>query len=372
MASSLDMAVSGMRAQQDKMSVIGNNIANSKTIAYKAQKMTFIESFVSQGGQFINGIRNQYGNGVKINGITSDWESGATESTNIPSHVAISGEGFFPIRYNETTYYTRAGDFSMVASEDTPGDFIFMRANGAVLLGGSSYNSDGLIDGSLGVVTFRDMSGNGEAPTSYEISPTGEITALPEYTWQDEPTTAYGGIIFANIADAADYATWSAAYQAAKDPGGTNPVYEPGYLAGPPFALRTWDPSADYEAGYTDANIPPASTGFKEASEGNLVKGIKMINGNIGLQQFNNPDSLERTEAGMYLKTSMTSDTTSAPAQPGQNGSGKLVQGALESSNVDLVSEFTDMIVTQRAFQANSKTITTSDEMLQTVLSLKR
>jgi len=53
-------------------------------------------------------------------------------------------------------------------------------------------------------------------------------------------------------------------------------------------------------------------------------------------------------------------------------GKGKFIAGALEMSNVDLAAEFTDMIVTQRGFQANSKTITTSDQMLQELLTLKR
>jgi flagellar hook protein FlgE len=95
-----------------------------------------------------------------------------------------------------------------------------------------------------------------------------------------------------------------------------------------------------------------------------------MVNGFIGVQRFNNSDSLQREEAGMYMRTSMTSVTTNVVSQPGSNGSGALVQGALENSNVDLVSEFADMIITQRAFQANSKTITTSDQMLQTVLQM--
>ncbi|OGV54800.1 MAG: hypothetical protein A2X49_05095 [Lentisphaerae bacterium GWF2_52_8] len=99
---------------------------------------------------------------------------------------------------------------------------------------------------------------------------------------------------------------------------------------------------------------------------------ITVANGTVGLQRFNNPDSMQRLEGGMYRPTSLTSATTVGPAVPGTNGCGTLMQGSLENSNADLVTEFTNMIITQRAFQANSKTITTADEMLQTVLSLKR
>ena len=67
-----NLAVSGMLVNSDKMYVIGNNIANSRTIAFKSNKMNFKEEFVYQGGQFINGTISQYGSGVGSAGVTSD------------------------------------------------------------------------------------------------------------------------------------------------------------------------------------------------------------------------------------------------------------------------------------------------------------
>jgi len=102
---------------------------------------------------------------------------------------------------------------------------------------------------------------------------------------------------------------------------------------------------------------------------------VTVKNAQIGLQRFNNPDSLERIDGGLYLPTSLTSFNTGSttalsPTVPGENGSGTLLQGSLEESNVDLVTQFTSMITTQRAFQANAKVITTENELLQTTLGL--
>jgi flagellar hook protein FlgE len=275
MADTFNIAVTGMLAQNDKIAVIGNNIANSQTTGFKASDLSFTEEFVTHSGQFINGNHNQFGNGVRSAGVTTDWSAGSVEGTSNPSNVAIAGDGFLPVAYQGSVYYTRAGDFSLVEDPNTAGSYVFMRPNGAILLGGTGYDGSNVLQG-LSVTSYVEFTG---APTSYEISADGAIT----------------------------------------------------------------------QTGAT-----------------------ALTNGFTGLQRFNNPDSLQRMEGGLYKTTSLTSLTTTSASKPGQNGCGTLFQGSLENSNTDLVSEFTNMIITQRAFQANAKTITTADEMLQTVLGLKR
>jgi len=96
----------------------------------------------------------------------------------------------------------------------------------------------------------------------------------------------------------------------------------------------------------------------------------------LKLQAFGNPDTLTHKKGGLLETTTATIKSGSGietnPVVPGQAGTGTLQQGYLEQSNVDMVKEFADMISTQRAYQANSKTITTADELLQTALQLKR
>lgn len=92
--------------------------------------------------------------------------------------------------------------------------------------------------------------------------------------------------------------------------------------------------------------------------------------GRISLAKFANPAGLLKTGNNNYLSSENSGTADDLPASSG--GTGDIMQATLEMSNVDLASEFTDMIITSRAFQANSRSITTSDEMLQELLNLKR
>lgn len=290
MASAYSIAVSGMMSQQDSMAIIANNIANSATNGYKTNTMTFQESFVSFAGQSSNGNVTQFGNGARSAGIITDWSAGSIESTGTASNIALTGDGFFCVEYQGEVMYTRSGNFSLVAVDPTDPltAYHFQLPNGATLLGGTAVDATtGTIVGPLGPVEFVGTIDPGPpivqhsgAPTSYEISSDGTVTAKP-------------------------------------------------------------------------------ST-------------IQVNNGFVGAQRFNNPDSLGRKEGGIYFATSQTAYNTVMPSVPGENGSGTVMQGSLEASNVDLVVEFTNMMITQRSFQANTKTITTADEMMQTVMNMKR
>ncbi|WP_291291750.1 flagellar hook-basal body complex protein [Enterococcus sp.] len=94
------------------------------------------------------------------------------------------------------------------------------------------------------------------------------------------------------------------------------------------------------------------------------------VMGKVSIATFNNPEGLEKVGGNNYMQSSNSGAAIVAGA--GQNGSGRLQAGALEMSNVDLSTEFTEMIIASRAYQANSRSITTSDEMLQELLNLKR
>ena len=104
-----------------------------------------------------------------------------------------------------------------------------------------------------------------------------------------------------------------------------------------------------------------------------LPEGATTTSTRLGVQAFANPDALIRDEGGTYALTDTVVLSNDIGASlPGEAGTGFLRQGALEQSNVDLIREFTQMISAQRAFQANSKTVTTADAMMQEVLNLKR
>jgi len=98
--------------------------------------------------------------------------------------------------------------------------------------------------------------------------------------------------------------------------------------------------------------------------------GTNRVIGQVGLASFTNPGGLEKAGDSTFVESNNSGEANVGPS--GIAGKGKFIAGALEMSNVDLAEQFTDMIVTQRGFQANSKTITTSDQMLQELMSLKR
>ncbi len=103
---------------------------------------------------------------------------------------------------------------------------------------------------------------------------------------------------------------------------------------------------------------------------GTYSNGQKKLLGQVALASFTNPEGLEKAGESTFVVTTNSGDALIGPARIG--GKGKFTSGTLEMSNVDLAESFTDMIVTQRGFQANSRSITTSDQMLQELLTLKR
>jgi flagellar hook protein FlgE len=113
---------------------------------------------------------------------------------------------------------------------------------------------------------------------------------------------------------------------------------------------------------------------FTLNGDGTLIgvfsNGLKNALGKVALANFNNPPGLEKVGGSLYRDT--VNSGVANVGQPGANGRGQLASGTLEMSNVDLAQEFTNLIVAQRGFQANSKVITASDELLQDLVNLKR
>ena len=107
-----------------------------------------------------------------------------------------------------------------------------------------------------------------------------------------------------------------------------------------------------------------------------LSDGAQFVRGQILMQNFSDPQGLTKEGDNLYsgigAAGSLGGATSPTPAPPGTSGLGKIQAGALELSNVDLANEFTNLITTQRAYQANARVITTSDEMLQELVNLKR
>jgi flagellar hook protein FlgE len=282
MLQALTSAVSGLNAFQQEIDVIGNDIANVDTVAYKSATDNLADSFSQTLANSDLGGDSaiQVGLGVVTAGIYNQFTQGAINPTGVQTDMAISGNGFFVVKdpLSGSEYVTRAGDFQM-------------DANG------------------------------------YLVTPGG--MRVQGYT--DPALTTIGDIKI----DAS---------QAPK-------------TAAPGATMTSW--SVD-QTGNVDIT---------------LSDGTSYVTGQILMQNFSNPNGLVKEGNNLYgnigVAGPLGGTAAPKPAAAGTNGMGTIQSGALEESNVDLSSEFANLIQTQRAFQANARIITTSDEMLQDLVDMK-
>ena len=289
MVRSLNSGVSGMQQFQQRMDVIGNNIANVNTTGYKSARMDFADAFsqtyrgASAGTSTTSSTDPvQVGTGVLASAIKSLFTQGTINRTGPQTDLAISGDGFFMVAdpTSGAQYATRSGDFRLDQS------YRLVTNNGFRVQGftdpGLSTEGDIVIDGTGRPATSDPLA----TVSSYAIGQNGMITVR-------------------------------------------------------------------------------------------LSDGTEFARGQILMQRFSDPNALTKQGNNLYSSMSaagpLTSGTAASGASaPGSNGLGIVEASALELSNVDLAKEFADLIVTQRAFQANARIITTSDEMLQELVNLKR
>ena len=340
MVKSMFAAVAGLRAHQSKMDVIGNNIANVNTYGYKAARATFRDVFYAttsgagNPGTVYGGTNPiQLGYGSKLGSVDSLMPGGGAAATDNPMDCMIVGNGFFLVgRKPEET----AGEYDTIAVEDglqddgsaaedeTAGKVDPTEVSALNLTRVGIFNFDG--DGNLVDSNGRMVYG---FPSEYKED--ASDTTKSGYSIQTDQLTAIR-LPNANKKDSTGTGT-------DKD------EYEPMSLSG--IAIGK------------DGTI----TGTNDAGESILI-------GKIALANVPNPNALERGENSYYTAKGNTGTITVNPS--GQNSTGTMEAGYLEMSNVDLSKEFTDLITTERGFQANTRIITVTDEMLQDLVNMKR
>ncbi len=322
MIKSMFSGVTGLRGHQTMMDVIGNNIANVNTVGFKASRVVFTDVFyqtlraasaavLEPGGA--GGINaSQIGYGAQVSSIDVLNTQGSYMQTDKTTDLYISGEGYFIVGNDASDIcYTRVGNFSF----DAYGYLVDGRGNH--ILGASAiYEID------------PDTIEYGEDPV------TGDPVPI-DGSGQNR-VVAGSGI----LANADRYG----------DPPDLNNL----------VAIQI--NRNDY------SNVTIADDG-KISGINNATGSIEIL-GQIALATFANADGLSQS-GGMYMKVTPNSGAAFVSA-PNSVYTGALQSSGLEMSNVDLSRQFTDMIVAQRGFQANSRVITTSDEILQELVNLKR
>lgn len=326
--------VSGLKTHQIKMDVIGNNIANVNTPGFKSGHANFKDVFyqtltAATDATALNGGVNpsQIGYGTQINSIEVNFSNAGYMTSSSPTHCYINGEGFFVVQDSAGEYnYKRLGDFKF----DGNGNLVDSSSN--FVMGYPAVLADA--DGNpVTQVPLLDGGGN---PV---LDPYGN----PVMTWSAPPVMT--------VVDNSDLQALS-------------PIRIPYYdkLTGEFSVNDGSDPSKIAEI----TNLQINADGTIIASVDNKIVEL----GQICIAYVPNASALVQNGDSSYVARGNTGAITYHVADDGTVGG--IISGALESSNVDLANEFTEMIITQRGFQANSRIITVGDEMLQELVNLKR
>lgn len=364
MLRSLYAGISGMKANQLKLDVNGSNIANASTTGYKCQSLSFSDSLyqtmndASAPSTVSGGINpKQVGLGVTTSGIKTMMNQGNMQASNSLYDFMVDGDGYFMVARGGATFKDSDSiSVSNPAAVDSTSHTISKNPKNLEV----SYTRDGSFT--------TDKEGNLVTAEGYRVlgySVTDAANASVQ-SIGDNGTINY---VNANAVDANGSSTLKVA-------GGTDTSYLKS-LRIPAYVLtKKGDAAATPPTTDTFEKVTSFSVSKTGLIEGKLEGGNTAVIGQMAIASFKNPQGLTK-QGGNRLTESADSGEASIKTGVGEvndnsKGYGDIDQNYLEMSNVDLAEQFTDMIVATRAFEANSKMISTGDEILQNIVNLKR
>ncbi|MUO81895.1 flagellar hook-basal body complex protein [Agrobacterium vitis] len=416
LSGSMNTAVSGLQAQASKLSTVGDNVANSDTTGYKRVSTAFSSLVVGSSG---SGTYNS--GGVQTTTVNSISEEGSYQSSTSETDLAIKGDGYFVVQDEAgSVFLTRAGDFQ--ADENG----YMVNSAGYTLLGYSYENGEpaSVINGFEGLepVKIQDSSISANATTNAVID--GNLKSGSDTVTSDLPSSnsasatwtfkssmvAYDSLGNANQYDiyytkTADNEWQADIFRTSEATDETNFPYTNGVLgsttltfdsdgavsSGGTFTFTdstTSSPqtievdmsdmtqlnSANSSTGDVDGNGASAASSVTVNSSGNIVAtyqdGSTANLYKVALATVASPDNMKSVNGTAYQVTADAGTVVVGFANTGSFGS--INSKTLESSNVDLATELTNMIQSQRSYSANSKVFQTAADMLDTLISLKR
>jgi flagellar hook protein FlgE len=420
--------VSGLSAESDALDVIGNNLANTNTIGFKESRAIF-ENVL--GAAF--GSEGAIGGGVRMTTAQQEFSEGSIESTGNATDVALSGDGFFVVNGSLSgvngTFYTRAGEatLSNTGVLENPDGLAF---EGYASLGSSGFSSvlgpitvntaalapkttttltvtanldssatqpalpfdatnpsatsnfstsmqvyDSLGDPHTMTVYFSktgtgawqyDVCANGSemtggtAGTADDIA-TGTLTFNANGSLQSNAVTAGGTVSFSDGAAANQPLTFNFGSPTASGGTGLDGITQYGSASAV---------SAQSQDGYASGALSSLTIDNTGVVSGIYTNGQTIAIAELAVAKFQNNNGLG--QAGQNCWTATPDSGSAAVGTAGTGGRASIVSQSLESSNVDIAEQFTELIAHQRGFEANAKTITTADQMLQDVLAMKQ
>lgn len=324
----MSSAIAGLKAHQTAMDVIGNNISNVDTMAFKAGSTSFRDTMYQEvsagaGGNTSSGTAgtnpSQIGYGAAASGVSLNTTAGSQNQTGRTGDVYINGEGYLVVADGPLTATTTKLDSTSTLT------------NAATMYTASDNNSVKYTR--VGQLNFDHQGfltdGNGHYVLGQQYLKTG-----------------------------ANAGSYSVGYNASGD----TTVYDFAKAGSPTDKLSAirYDPAAG-----EISKVSIASDGTITGTRGGSVITI----GKIGLANFPNASGLKQAGDGYYKISTNSGDA--AYSDPSGNSTGPLISGALENSNTDLATEFSNMVMYERGYQANTKILSVSDEMYQTLVNMK-
>ena len=406
MSRALYSGLAGTRANQDRLDVIGNNLANANTVGFKQSRVTFYDTFYQTlssgtGATATTGGTNpmQIGSGAGLGTVQTLHSQGAMSNTGQALDVAIEGQGMFVVEQSGTPYYTRDGSFTFDDSYS-----LVSAASGARVQGWLA-NGSGVVDTSqpmsdlrfpigqlVGSTTTGKITMGGNLNAAWTAADGARETSISVYDSLGNRHT-----ITVSMERAVADNTWDvsiscgAATQAGQitfdangNLSGGSPLqlsFTPGGGASGPqvinvdFAQMTQMFTATDAVAQVQDGSPPAALQNVVIQDGGIIMGnysdgVQRTLGQLALAAFGNVSGLEHVGNNMYRAGIAAGDVLIGEA--GTGGRGRVIAQALELSNVDITEAFVDMISTQRAFQASTRVISAADDLLQEVMRLAK
>ncbi len=426
---SFSIPLTGLEADSTALNTIANDLSNMNTTAFKAQTTNFADLFYQQVGSTGSGDQIQVGAGVTVASNDTDFTAGTPNSTGVSSNVALQGSGFFIVDNGKTQDLTRAGDFQT----DAKGNLIttngysvmgYPATNGVVNTNApltamnipigtvqqpqatSSMSMTANLDSAATTgtqfpaeITVYDSLGQAHIATvTYQMTAANTWTysvQLPgaDYTSGVAPAAITGTMTFNSNGNLATVAQGTGAAQtvgtAAGDlstipldltPAGSTLADG---AAGLSINWNLLNSSGTPNIGQVDAASAISTTNqngyptgqyqsFSVGSDGTISvtysNGQQQNVGQIALANVANLQGLSMLGDGDYATTQASGAATTGIS--GVGGLGSMEGGALEASNVNISTEFSNLIVAQRAFEANAKSVTTFDTVTQDTINM--
>jgi flagellar hook protein FlgE len=402
--------LSGLNASDTALATISNNLANLNTTGYKDTNVNFQDMFYQLLGSNGSGDQLQVGAGTSVGSIATNFSGGSVENTGVNTDVAISGNGFFVVKDGGNTYYTRAGDFTQNASGYlvTPDGYEVMgypATNGVVNTNGGlepiqlpmgmvsaptatqnisleanlssstavggTYDTNITVYDSLGTShvlsldftrTSSGWSYTATLPSSDITGGTGTATTVGTGTlsFDSNGNLTSTTPITLSVSNLADGASTMSMNWALASSSGTGLITQ---VSGSSSTSNTT------QDGATSGSLTSFSINSDGTISGAFSNGTKVV-GQIALANFANLQGLTKEGDNNYSAT--IASGAAVVGTPGTSSMGTLTGSALELSNVDMSTEFSNLIIAERGYQANAKSVTTFDQIAQDTINLIR